>query len=36
MDGMDLVASCPNHMNSPLSYIDPTAVDRVQVFSGVT
>ena len=36
VDGMDLVASCPNHMNSPLSYIDPTAVERVQVFSGVT
>lgn len=36
VDGMDLVASCPNHMNAPLSYIDPTAVDRVEVYSGVT
>ena len=36
VDGMDLIASCPNHMNSPLSYIDPTAVDSVQVYSGVT
>lgn len=36
IDGMDLVAACPNHMNSPLSYIDPTAVESVQVFSGVT
>jgi iron complex outermembrane receptor protein len=36
VDGMDLAASCPNHMNSPLSYIDPTAVASVQVFSGVT
>ncbi|HSQ08680.1 MAG TPA: TonB-dependent receptor plug domain-containing protein [Chromatiaceae bacterium] len=36
VDGMDLIAACPNHMNSPLSYIDPTAVERVQVFSGVT
>jgi iron complex outermembrane receptor protein len=36
VDGMDLVASCPNHMNSPLSYIDPTAVDIVRVYSGVT
>ena len=24
VDGMDLVASCPNHMNPPLSYLDPT------------
>ncbi len=36
VDGMDLIAACPNHMNSPLSYIDPTAVESVQVFSGVT
>ena len=36
VDGVDLVASCPNHMNSPLSYIDPTAVESVQVFAGVT
>ena len=32
VDGVDLVASCPNHMNSPLSYIDPTAVESVQVY----
>ncbi len=36
VNGMDLVASCPNHMNSPLSYIDPTAVESVEVYSGVT
>ncbi|AUB80774.1 TonB-dependent receptor [Candidatus Thiodictyon syntrophicum] len=36
VDGMDLVAACPNHMNSPLSSIDPTAVDSVQVYAGVT
>lgn len=36
VDGVDLVASCPNHMNSPLSSIDPTAVEQVQVYSGVT
>jgi iron complex outermembrane receptor protein len=36
VDGMDLVASCPNHMNSPLSYIDPTAVESIEVFAGVT
>ena len=36
VDGMDLNSSCPNHMNAPLSYIDPTAVENVRVFSGVT
>ena len=36
VDGMDLVAACPNHMNAPLSYIDPTAVENVQVYAGVT
>ena len=36
VDGMSLVASCPNHMNAPLSYIDPTAVKNIQVYSGVT
>src|ERR1017187_4931555 len=23
IDGMDLISACANHMNSPLSYIDP-------------
>ncbi len=36
VDGMDLVAACPNHMNSPLSYIDPTAVANTDVYAGVT
>ena len=36
VDGMDVVASCPNHMNSPLSYIDPTAVANIEVYAGVT
>lgn len=36
VDGMDLNASCPNHMNPPLSYIDSSAIENVQVFSGVT
>ena len=26
VDGMDLIASCPNHMNPPLSYLDPSGV----------
>ena len=34
VDGMDLVSACGNHMNPPLSYIDPTRVGRVRVFAG--
>jgi iron complex outermembrane receptor protein len=36
VDGMDLVAACPNHMNSALSYIDPTNVEIASVFAGIT
>jgi len=36
VDGVDLAAVCPNHMNPPLSYIDPTAVALVDVYPGVT
>ncbi|PKO67886.1 MAG: TonB-dependent receptor, partial [Betaproteobacteria bacterium HGW-Betaproteobacteria-17] len=36
VDGMDLVAACPNHMNPALSYIDPTRVDSIQVYAGIT
>lgn len=36
VDGMDLMAACPNHMNSPLSYIDASNVARVRVFAGIT
>jgi iron complex outermembrane receptor protein len=36
VDGMDLAAVCPNHMNPPLSYIDPTAVAIIDVYTGVT
>jgi iron complex outermembrane recepter protein len=36
VDGMDLIAACPNHMNSPLSYIDPTNVRRMDVIAGIT
>ncbi|MEN9475216.1 MAG: hypothetical protein RIS48_1938 [Pseudomonadota bacterium] len=35
VDGMDLVASCPNHMNPPLSYLDPTQVGKVEVYAGI-
>ncbi len=36
VDGMNLVSFCPNHMNSPLSHIDPTRVGSVKVFAGIT
>lgn len=36
VDGMDLVSACANHMNAPLSYIDPSSVDSIQVFTGIT
>jgi len=36
VDGMDLMSACPNHMNSALSYIDPSQVAEVTVFSGIT
>jgi iron complex outermembrane receptor protein len=35
VDGMDLVASCPNHMNPPLSYLDPAQVRTVNVWAGI-
>ncbi len=36
VDGMDLISSCPNHMNSPLSYIDPSNVGSMEVYTGIT
>jgi iron complex outermembrane receptor protein len=36
VDGMDLIAACPNHMNPALSYLDPTRVDRIRVYAGIT
>lgn len=36
VDGMGLMSACPNHMNSVLSYIDPTKVASVTVFAGIT
>lgn len=36
VDGMDLVAACPNHMNAALSYIDPSKVASATVFAGIT
>ncbi|HEY8907454.1 MAG TPA: TonB-dependent receptor, partial [Rhodoferax sp.] len=36
VDGMDLIASCPNHMNPALSTIDPTNVGVLKVYAGIT
>ena len=35
VDGMDLVSACANHMNPPLSYIDPTHFGAATVFAGL-
>jgi len=36
VDGMDLIASCPNHMNPALSYLDPSNVGSLKVYAGIT
>jgi iron complex outermembrane receptor protein len=36
VDGVDATAACANHMNAPLSYVDPSQVRRVSVLPGVT
>ena len=36
VDGMELMPACPNHMNSVLSYVNPTKVGSVTVFAGIT
>jgi iron complex outermembrane receptor protein len=35
VDGMDLIAACPNHMNPPLSYLDPAQVGALTVYTGI-
>ncbi|MDR1076391.1 MAG: TonB-dependent receptor plug domain-containing protein [Xanthomonadaceae bacterium] len=36
VDGMDLMSACANHMNPPLSYIDPSNVEEIRVYAGLT
>jgi iron complex outermembrane recepter protein len=36
IDGMDLISSCANHMNPPLSYLSPETVGSVEVFKGIS
>jgi iron complex outermembrane recepter protein len=36
VDGMQSGVGCPNEMNSPLSYIDPSQAGSAKVFAGIT
>jgi iron complex outermembrane receptor protein len=36
VNGMSLAPACANHMNPPLSYIDPANVGSVNVMAGIT
>ena len=36
IDGADLTATCPNHMNTPLSYIEPTSIEQLTLYPSVT
>lgn len=33
--GMPILSACANHMNPPLSYIDPSHVGNIQVYPGI-
>jgi len=35
LDGIDAVPSCPNHMNTPLSYVDPSSIKSISVFKSL-
>ncbi|WP_374403573.1 TonB-dependent receptor [Niveibacterium sp.] len=36
VDGMAITSACANHMNPPLSYLDPSQLARVNVMAGIT
>ena len=36
IDGMMLISCCPNHMNPPLSYLDPSQVGTLKVYAGIS
>lgn len=36
VDGMDLIAACPNHMNPPLSYVEPSNLEQIRVYAGIS
>jgi len=36
IDGMEITSACANHMNAPLSYIDPKQVGKIRLIAGIT
>ena len=36
IDGAEVTSACGNHMNPPLSYIDPTQISAANVVAGIT
>jgi iron complex outermembrane receptor protein len=36
VDGMTVSSSCPNHMNTPLSYVAPSDAAEITVLAGIT
>lgn len=36
VDDIDLASACANHMNAPLSYVEPTAIQSLTVHAGVS
>jgi iron complex outermembrane receptor protein len=36
VDGMQVGVACPNNMNPPLSYIDPSNVAKITIIAGIT
>lgn len=36
INGMQIPAACPNHMNPSLSYIDPSNVGKIELIKGIT
>lgn len=35
VDGMSITSACPNHMNPALSYVDPAALNQINVYAGI-
>lgn len=36
VDGMEVTSACSNHMNPPLSYMDSSKVEKIEVWSDIT
>jgi iron complex outermembrane receptor protein len=35
VDGIDAIPACPNHMNTPLSYVDPSSIQSMTVYKSL-